>query len=248
MRKSIYSLILIIMLIVPGTILCAQVRIAMPVITGLITEDGQGSYQLILKEAASRAGLEYYAQVFPQKRALSVFQSDKSWDGIFTFTDTVRAYYSDKVILASYPFGAYLGYVFTSRGKPVLATAEDLKGLKVGGISGFEGTWPQFTDAGINIDLVSSDSQNLAKLKAGRIQAVLGFLPDLNDVLDELNYDPARPFFKSFDRLNGRDTAAMREFLERLDPVLREMHADGTIERIMGSAYLPISGEFSLEG
>jgi len=230
-----------------GRVLEAQVRIAMPLISGLITQDGQGLYQQILKKAADRAGLDYYAAVFPQKRALVMFEEDASWDGIFTFTATVRARYPKDTILASYPFGAYLGYVFTPKGTPALSAAADLKNLAVGGLRGFDGTWPQFTAAGIAIELVDADTQNLAKLKAGRIQAFLGFLPDLHDSLGELSYDPSKPFFQSHDRLTGRDRPAMRAFLERLDPVLRAMHRDGSIQRIMGSAYIPISGDFRLD-
>ena len=245
-RITVYTVV-IWLLCLGTTPLQAQVRIAMPVITGLICEDGQGLYQQILREAASRAGLVYYTMVFPQKRALLVFKKDTSWDGIFTFTDTVRAYFPGETILATYPFGAYLGYIFTHRGTRALTTAEDLRNLTVGGIRGFEGTWPQFTAAGIAIELVDTDAQNLAKLKAGRIQAFLGFLPDLHDSLEELSYDPDKPFFQSYDRLNGRDTPAMREFLERLDPILRMMHKDGTIRRIMGTSYSPVTGNFPLE-
>lgn len=247
MRKLCGTLLIIVVVLILGKPLYAQVRIAMPEITNLITQDGQGLYQQILKEAASRAGLEYYAEVFPQKRALSVFKNDTSWDGIFTFTDTVRSYYLKETILATYPFGAYRGYIFTPKGTPALATVDDLKDLRVGGLRGFYKTWPQFTEAGIEIELVDSDDQNLAKLSVGRIQAFLGFLPDLYDSLEELSYDPTRPFFQSFDRLNGRNTPLMRDFLERLNPFLKEMHEDGTIRRIMGTAYVPFSGDFRLD-
>lgn len=117
----------------------------------------------------------------------------------------------------------------------------------MGGLQGVDGTWPEFTAAGIYIELADTDAQNLSKLKAGRIQAFLGFLPDLQPFLDELSYDPARPFFQSYDRLTGRDRPAMRDFLQRLDPVLRDMHRDGTVKRILGAAYLPIRGDFSLD-
>lgn len=247
MGKRCVIMLAIIFFLLSGASLQAQVRIAMPAITGLISEDGQGIYQQILREAASRAGLVYYAEVFPQRRALFFFKNDTSWDGIFTFTDTVRAHFPGKTILATYPFGAYLGYIFTLKGAIALTTVDELRNLTVGGIRGFEGTWPQFTEAGIDIQLVGTDAQNLAKLKDGRIQAFLGFLPDLHDSLEELSYDPDKPFFQSYDRLNGRDTPEMRKFLERLDPVLRMMHEDGTIRRIMGAAYLPFSGDFSLE-
>ena len=222
------------------------VRLVVPEIEGLLLSDGSGAYQKVLAAAAKRARVSYMVDVFPRSRALSQFLDGK-YDGIFTYTQTARDKLGKDAILASYPVGAYRGYAFRLKGTSPVADLGDLSGKRVGGVIGFEGTYQAVRQAGAALELVTDDAANLTKLKAGRIDALLGFLPDLFPQLDQLSYDPAAPFFESYDRLTLRNTPENRTWLERISAELKLMHADGTIRELVGPSYLPVSGNFPLD-
>lgn len=65
-----------------------EVRISAGIFIGIINEDGNGPYQLILKEAARRAGVNISEKVYPLKRALKTF-TDRKALAIYGMTDAV---------------------------------------------------------------------------------------------------------------------------------------------------------------
>jgi ABC-type amino acid transport substrate-binding protein len=223
-----------------------SVHLVVPEIEGLLTADGTGAYQKVLAQAATRAHVLYSLDVFPRSRALSLFLDGK-YDGIFTYTQTARTKLGHDAVVASYPVGAYRGYAFRLKGAPPIVDFADLTGKRVGGVVGFEGTYDAVVHQGARLELVADDAANLAKLKAGRIDAMLAFLPDLFPQLAELSYAPAAPFFESYDRLTMRNTPTNRVWLEKLSTELQKMHADGSIRAIVGPSYLPVAGNFTLD-
>jgi len=221
-------------------------HLVLPQIDGLIEADGSGAYQKVLAAAAQGAGLSYTAEVFPRARALAAFL-ERKYDGIFTFTKTARDKFGAPAIVAGYPLGAYRGYVFRARGTAPVTDFSQLLGKDVGGVIGFEGTYDRVTQAGALVQLVTADELNFKKLRAGRIDAVLAFLPDVFPLLEGLSYDPALPFFESFDRLTLFNTPAHRVWLEKLSAELQRLHENGTVRALVGPAYLPIRGTFALD-
>ena len=224
----------------------AQARIITPEITGLISADGKGSYQRVLAEAARRAGVQYTAEFYPKARAVNLFLSG-GYDGIFTYTQTARDKFGKEQIIASFPIGAYRGYVFTLAGSPPVKDFKSLNGKLIGGLLGFEGTYTAIAQAGAQFNLVNDDNQNIGMLKRGRLFAFLGFLPDLYSELSTLSFDPEHPFFEAYDRLTMMNTPGNRSFVEKMSTAISAMHKDGTIARLLGSAYLPIHGEFPMD-
>jgi hypothetical protein len=223
-----------------------SIRLVFPQIDGLIEEDGSGSYQKLLALAASRAGVSYTVEVFPKARALSLFLA-KKYDGIFTYTQTARDRFGKAEIIASYPIGVYRGFAFRRQGDPVVTDFSQLKGKSVGGVVGFEGTYGAVTREGAILDLAVSDASNLSKLRLGRDFAMLGFLPDLYPELAQLSYSAGLPFFESYDRLTLFDTPGNRRFLLRLSASLESLHADGSARRVVGPAYMAVTGRFALD-
>ena len=224
-----------------------QVSIALPEIDKLINVEGNGPYQRILEDAATRAGLKYSSVVFPKKRALHHFLERKDFDCLFTFTQTLRDKLGSSSILASYPFGAYKGFIFTPKSSKPLSLNSDLKNLTVGGVTGFEGTYLSLQNKGVKISLYPSEEMIFKMLETKRLDAVLAFLPDSQGRISMLNWDAQQPFFQSYDRLNCRNTTVGQEFLTKLSHELKIMHKNGRIKKLLGSAYLPITGDFSLE-
>ncbi len=72
MKKTIFSSMLIMFSFM---IQVHAIDIIAPGISGLIEKDGKGVYQLLIKEAAKRAMINYKEYFFPQKRALLRFFS-----------------------------------------------------------------------------------------------------------------------------------------------------------------------------
>ena len=221
-------------------------RLVLPQIDGLIEPDGSGSYQKVLSQAAQEAGVEFTADVYPRARALALFL-DRKYDGIFTFTQTARDKFGVTAIVAGYPLGAYRGYVFRAKGRSALSQFTELSGRIVGGVVGFDGTYGAVVRAGAVLELVNDDSLNLAKLRVGRLDAMLGFLPDLYNQLDQLSFDPAAPFFESFDRLTLFNSPENRLWLEKISVALKKMHTTGAVAALVGPSYLPVVGNFPLD-
>lgn len=218
-------------------------RLALPEIPGLINVDGLGTYQRVMDEAARRAGVRFTAEVLPRARALAALLNH-AVDGVFTFTQTVRERLGADAVLASYPIGAYRGYAFVLASSPPITRLSQLSGKRVGGLIGFEGTYGSVREAGASFELVNTDEQNLSKLKAGRLDAVLAFLPDLFSQLPELAFDPKMPFFEAYDRLTVLKTPANEAWLAAFSAELRRMHQQGVVRTLVGPAYLPVVGDF----
>lgn len=242
MRKV--ALLMVAFVTLASTPCSAQVRLLLPEIANLIVRGGDGPYQKALRVAFERAKVEVATEVVPKARALERFFSGEG-DGIFTFTQTARQKLGAAAVIASYPLGAYRGYVFTPGGTAAVTDFARLSRVAVGGVLGFEGTYGAVLRAGALLELVNSDDQNLKKLAAGRVKAILGFLPDLTEAAAGLSYAADKPFFESYDRLTLRNTPANRALLDRLSPVLAAMHRDGTIAGLVGPGYLPVAGTFS---
>lgn len=233
------KVVLFVSLVLGGAVISInanEIEVIAPEITGLVRDDKQGSYQLILKEAAKRAGISYKETFYPQKRAVRTFLKNKQ-SCMYGFTDFAVQELGEERILASYPLSAFKMYIFTNKEGKVLTSLEQLKEIKVGGLLGYELYYRPIRSAGIGIDIERKDELNLRKLQAGRIQAMLGFLPDLNAYKDQLNYSPAHPLMVSYDRITCHNNNVGKQFVEIISPKLEEMKVDGTIEYFL-SGYL----------
>ncbi len=209
-----------------------------PAFTGLISEDGTGTYQIIMKEAASRAGVSFTEKVFPQKRALSTFYKNEN-SCIYSFTEPASETMGKDRVVVSTPLSVFKMYIFTGKGKPALTSVKQLKG-RVAGVLGYE-VWYDKTnikESGIDLDMASSDDEALGLLRRDRIQAIISFLPDMNSHLGKLSFSPEHPLFVSYDGITCHNNETGRRFIRAVSPVLREMDEDGTMKKILGDSYL----------
>ncbi|MCP4346442.1 MAG: hypothetical protein GY795_13050 [Desulfobacterales bacterium] len=97
------------------TVHAHAIDIIAPGIAGLIEEDGKGVYQLLMKEAAERANIDYREYFYPQKRALYYFFKKKS-PCIYAYTDIAVSKLGKDKIKASFPLGIFKQYIFTKAG------------------------------------------------------------------------------------------------------------------------------------
>jgi len=204
---------------------------------GVINEDGTGPYQLILNEAAKRAGIELSEDVYPLKRALKAFVN-KDALAIYGMTKSVVDKVGADNIITSYPIGVYKLYVFTKKGSPSITSYTQLKGKTVGGVSGYEGLYPELTDRGIEVTYFANEEFQLRRLEAGRVDAIIGYMPDWIPFLDQLSYDPSFPVRVGYDFMTAWNTPEGVAFVDKISPVLRNMKSDGTSKKILGDRYM----------
>ncbi len=221
------------------TVQVHAIDIIAPGITGLIEEDGKGVYQLLIKEAAKRANIDYTEHFYPQKRALYYFFKKES-PCIYAYTDIAVTKLGKDKIKASFPLGIFKQYIFTNGGTPALTSIDQLKGKRVGGIIGDgEQDWfAAFKKAKINYEFVTRIEQNINKLMAGRIDAMISFMPDVAAYEDKLSYAKHKPIFSSFDMMTCHNNSEGNQFINKISIALKEMKADGTIKAILGDLYL----------
>lgn len=210
-----------------------------PNIVGLVEEGGTGQYQLVIREAATRANLTFTEYFYPQKRALMMFFNQDA-PCIYAYTDLAVETLGREQVVASFPLGVFKQYIFTKKGTPVFTSIDQLKGKSVGGVHGddIQPWYPKFTAVGIHLELVSSTEQNIEKLQLGRLDAMISFLPDISEYVDQLSFAQDRPLLVSSDRITCHNTPEGREFIDKISPALQTMKYDGTMKNILGVFYL----------
>jgi len=210
-----------------------------PQVSGLVEEDGTGAYQQVLREAAKRANLRFTERFYPYKRALVLFEEHQG-TCIYSPVDPFEESLGTNAILASTPLGGVRMHVFTRKGEPVITAADQLKGKRVGGMIGLDSFYKDIIEHGAELDYVPADVQNVKKLQAGRIDAFIGALPDLNPVLEHLDYAPEYVLVESYDRILCHNTITGAEFIKAISPVFESMKSDGTLAALMGRHHLEL--------
>lgn len=219
----------------------SNVFIVAPHFTDLIEKDGTGAYQKLMKEAAKRSGVTFNEKFTPEKRAIMLFTSKKC-DCIYSYANIMREKFGRNNIVASFPLGVIKEYMFTKKGDPILTSTEQLKGKMIGAKLGNEIWHTELLEAGVKIEMVSKDSQNIRKLEKGNIQVFLGFLPDVTQYLDKLAYSPEHPLVIEYDQITCHANSDTRKFIQQLSQALKNMKNDGTTARILGPLYLDFDG------
>ncbi len=211
-----------------------------PAIIGLVEEDGTGKYQLLMREAAKRANLKFTEHHYPQRRALKLFLLKGSSCCIYAYTDLAVEKLGKENVVASFPIGIFKQYIFTKKGTTVLTSIDQLKGKSVGGVLGddLQPWYPNFTKAGVHLNLVISTEQNLKMLHQGRIDAMISFLPDIAEYVGQLDFAPDNSLLTSYDRITCHNTPEGRQFVEKISSALQEMKHDGTMKKILETFYL----------
>lgn len=215
------------------------INIAVPRIANLLEENNSGIYQKIFEEALPEPGVLGYRisqPFFPYKRALNVFLSN-SVDCVYSFTKVAERELGKEKVIASFPLGAFGYFMFSRKEEKPLTRPEQLIGKRVGGVVGHD-SYYQSAIGDLNLHLVTSDEQNIELLKLGRIDHLIGAIPDILPYAGELSYSLDAPLVKSFDRITCHNNEQNRQFLSVLSSRLRELKQQGGYQRLAGSLYL----------
>lgn len=214
-----------------------EVSVSAGIFIGIINDDGKGPYQLILKEAAKRAGIIIAETTYPLKRAVKTFTT-KNALAIYGMTDAVIEEIGSEEIITSYPLGVYKLFIFTRKGDSSISSYAQLHRSTVGGVHGYEAYYKELVKNNINIEYLSREESQLKKLNAGRINAIIGFMPDWIPYLNKLSYDPHFSIHVGYDYMTVWNTPEGNSFVDRISPALQGMHADGTLSKILGDRFM----------
>jgi hypothetical protein len=214
-----------------------EVKVSAGLFIGVIKDDHNGAYQLILKEAAKRANINIIEKVLPLKRAVNEFLA-KEHLAIYGMTNAIIDEVGAGKIITSYPLGAFKLYLFTRKGELSISNLSQLRGKKIGGVIGYEAYYQKLIKQKIPIDYVADEENQLMKLKLKRVDAVLGFFPDWSPIAKTLSYDPNFPVSIGYDYMTVWNTAKGREFVNKISPALMEMKKDGTLKKLLGNRYM----------
>ncbi len=212
-----------------------------PNLTGLVTEDGIGLYQMIMKEVSKRSGVTFTEKFYPPKRAFETFLREEN-KCIYSFTDDAAGILGKDKIIASIPLGVFKMYIFTKKGEPALTSIFQLKGKRVAYVLGLgipiEKVKIKEKEAGIKLIATENNEESFRILQRGRVNAIIGFLPDINLFLDELSFSPKNPLLVGYDRITCHNNETGKQFINSISPKLKEMKEDGAIKKILGTFYL----------
>ncbi len=155
------------------------IRIAVPDITSLLTENRDGVYQRILHRALEGLDAPVTEQFFPYKRAMMVFEQHGA-DCIYSFTEVLERRLGDDAVIASFPLGKFTYYLFTPQDADPISSLSQLEGKTVGAVIGHE-TYLDgvLEDHDVNVIWSKSDAQNLAMLEHQRFGAMIAAVPDV---------------------------------------------------------------------
>ncbi|WP_281557057.1 transporter substrate-binding domain-containing protein [Thalassomonas sp. RHCl1] len=203
----------------------------------LMLEDGSGAYQKLLAVLSQNAKLSYKINMLPINRAQLAF-AENSQSCLLSGAgslDNIRHQY-----ISSLPLGFIRLHLFNLPGKTKLTSFADLSADNtLGGLIGLKKLYDKLLPEELEIELVNNDEQNLKKLRLGRIDAVLAFLPDFRRYQAQLQYSPEFVLYQSYDSVFCHDTASNRLYIETLNRALEQITADNRYRKIMGELYMP---------
>ena len=211
------------------------IRIAVPDITSLLTENRDGVYQKILHRALDGLDVNVSEQFFPYKRAMLVFEQHGA-DCIYSFTEVLERRLGEDAVIASFPLGKFTYYLFTPQDADPVSSLSELEGESVGAVIGHETYLDRVLEGhAVNVIWSKSDAQNLGMLEHQRFGAMIAAVPDIRPFLDKLSYDPQTPLLESYDRLTCHNTEANRQFLSHLSAEMKRLKQAGVYEQLAGT-------------
>ena len=234
MKHSIF--ILLWLFCIPCNSLSAKVKVIGIEILGLHQQDFQGSYDRIINQIV---GQDIELKVLSPKRAKNAFNKCQNCCLTPANKDPEFYEYGDDVIQTD-PMNTAKIYIFVNTGNPPLTTLEELKGMKVGIRRGMP-YGKSVESSNLNFNVVNRLKQNITLLEMGRVSAIIAYVPDLYQVLGELNrkpfpHDKTHPLAIHPDSLICRSVSP--KFMLQFNNGLKEMIKKKQLKSILGSTYI----------
>lgn len=220
-----------------------KVVITAPELVNLVTAEGDGSYQQAFAEVFKQSRIKVDEMFFPLERAIRHFESGKS-DCIYTNVDAIlgRGKVTPDNIYTSYPINIATLHLFTLKSTTLIRSLEQIEEhrLSIIGVNGYQFYYGErITSSDYeHLILVSDEKRALKMLKKGRVDALVGFMPDYTRHLDELHYDQQLKLSEIYDGLTCRRTPKGKQVIQSISPIIESMHKNGAIKKILGKEFI----------
>jgi len=206
-------------------------------ITNIMSADNTGVYQKLLNLMSDQYGLEparFFVQ--PVNRARRSFEANQ--EACYIAADlswTIR-------VVKSLALGGFRVHFFTLKGQPIISSFSDVTAhKKIGGIVGFESFYASIMSSRHEIDYVLDDKKNMSKLKLGRVDALIGVLPDFKPYMEYLDYDREFILNEGLDYIFCHDNAIGNIYKDKFNSVLNIIKKNGEYKKVMGSLFLSVN-------
>lgn len=143
-----------------------------------------------------------------------------------------------KLIATSESINRFKIVIATLRGTAMITSFEEIRGRRIAALPTTDLAAYGYTASSLTVRYVDTHAQGLELLQAGKVEAMLGSVADLIAYKDKLNYEDADPIYEVDESLVCHPGAASEAFLRKVDPAIRSMKSDGTLESILGEYYL----------
>lgn len=142
-------------------------------------------------------------------------------------------------LISSYPIDLVSVRAYTPVGRPKIRHKTDLYGLRVGHLIGSAGKAILGEPEKISYYGVTSEENLFVMLEKGRLDALLGFHPDVLMLQERLGFNEADfaldySVFKVPTAILCHDNARNRELISRINQQILKAHTHGVLQKLLG--------------
>jgi ABC-type amino acid transport substrate-binding protein len=234
----VFRLLFCALLLITTPVLADPLLVVGPVIPGLLDSDGKGAYNKLFDAISAKSGVEMQIDLYPYTRTVSYYENGK-YDVFFpaTTVDVTR----DSVETTE--FNRLKMFIFTAAGTSPITSASKLKGLHVGLQRGID--FPEvITNIPMNVTELNNEVQGIKMLALGRIDAMVGLVPDVYLALQKLggniklSVDTTKHYSDNAESFVFANKPEYAPIVDKLNQAIKSLRESGKIKQILGSAYV----------
>lgn len=201
-----------------------------------LESNSSGAMLNLMQEVGRRVGVTLTLEVLPASRANQAYRQGIG-DGLMPVLVPRLAEFSDSYG-ATVPFFLKREFAFVRSGKEIPTTLDQFWGKTIGLTAGYKYGGGLREQHELLIEEAASDTANMRKLAAGRIDificeeyTALSLIRELG--LDNIVYAPESPLAETEALLILRSRPGVEELAQRLKETLHEMRADRSYSRLI---------------
>ncbi|MEP3045751.1 MAG: transporter substrate-binding domain-containing protein [Roseibium sp.] len=214
---------------------CPTLRVAAAEIPYFVESAEKGEFVELIRSAAARANLDLTIQVFPKKRALSLFQLGRV-DALVPHSSAGKEVVSYK----SLPILTKRDFVFVRKGTPVPASIKELEGLRIGLTRQY--AYPKSLTSNKKVEFSrapNSDRENIKMLSLGRLDGSIieersGLRAIMESGASNIVYDKNHPINELLVWVLFSRNKCGQYFMEKINSEFNAMKLDGEWYSIKG--------------
>ena len=214
-----------------STAAAGDVKVFAVEIEGLHQKDGKGEYDSVLADVGSKISTSIDIEVLPPARSFKEFESCTDCCISPANKNPDFYEYADGYI-ESVPMNTAKIYIWSAPGSDVISGLSDLKGKKVGIRSGMP-YGNKFESASLDVQAAPTIEANIRKLKAGRIDAFIAYVPDAwmafeSEGIDPFPHDAANPISVHPDAVLCKQNEKTESFVAEFNKALGSVDVSST--------------------